>query len=761
MCGISGWILPDEELARAQKDAVETYLSCSLGAMEHRGPDSGGRVLLTHGAIGARRLAIIDVEGGDQPLANEDGSVVAVLNGEIYNFRGLRRELEAAGHRFRTRCDTEVLAHGYEEWGLDLPAKLQGMYAFAVWDSARRRLLLCRDRLGKKPLFYTTLAGGLRFASELKALLADGKLRPRLDVTALMLLLELQHLPPPFTPLEGIEQLSPGTWLVARPSGEGSAEKIDVAKGRYWDLVQSSTATPIGTTVSSSSRAASGAFGASGALEVSEAFRASGATAGTPHTAAARTSARSAVGGAVSTSRRTPGSTTSHLPAEFLARLSEVAARRTVADVPIGIFLSGGIDSSLVAAALVRAGHELHAYSVGFSDLRYDELDRARRVAQHLGLEHTYEIVGPPTPEDLSRLVWHLDEPLADSSAIPAFQVAAAASKHVKVVLSGDGGDEFFGGYPKHHLFSKIHPALSLAKRTPLRPALERAATLLLSGSLGSAKSRANGWGRHSRELFRRSRPFRRHGTLPEFLRTPTRQAAKALGLAALDEPSAYLDFLGAVPCFARPLALGEWVHDHPHRPPLDAPPSELLGSRDPWLGERLSLSTANSASAWPLMARLALYDALTELPGDILVKVDRTSMASSLEVRCPFLDHELVAWALSLPDSWRRRRGETKPLLRDAARMVLPPEIAAAPKRGFGVPLSDWMRGDLGVLATELLLDRRTIERGLIDPSYTAALIEANTSGADLGPRLWQLVVLELWARSFLDRVPPEPVTL
>lgn len=743
MCGISGWILPNQALALAQKDVVETYLSRSLGAMEHRGPDSGRQLLLTYGAIGARRLAIIDLERGDQPLTNEDGSVVAVLNGEIYNFRDLRRELEAAGHRFRTRCDTEVLAHGYEEWGVGLPAKLQGMYAFAVWDSKERCLLLCRDRLGKKPLFYTTLAGGLRFASELKALLADGKIRPRLDVTALMLLLELQHLPPPYTPLDGVEQLSPGTWLLARPSPQGSAEKMDIVNGRYWDLVQSPPASSTGTSQNTSLP------------------NASGATARSSHTETANTSRQSWVTMVGLSTKRHAASPTRDLPAEFLARLSAVAARRTVADVPIGIFLSGGIDSSLVAAALVRAGHELHAYSVGFSDLRYDELDRARRVAEHLGLEHTYEIVGPPTPEDLSRLVWHLDEPLADSSAIPAFQVAAAASQHVKVVLSGDGGDEFFGGYPKHHMFAKVHPALSLANTPLLRRALDRAATRFVSGFLRLERSQADRWGEHSRELFRRRSLFPMQGILPEFLRTPTRQAIKALGIAALDEPSAYFDFLGAVPCFARPLALGAWVRDHPDRPPLDAPPSELLASRDPWLGERLSIATAHSASAWPLMARLALYDALTELPGDILVKVDRTSMASSLEVRCPFLDHELVAWALSLPDFWRRRRGETKPLLRDAARMVLPPEIAAAPKRGFGVPLSDWMREDLGVLATELLLDRRTIERGLIDPSYAAALIEANALGADLGPRLWQLVVLELWARSFLDRVPPAPVTL
>jgi asparagine synthase (glutamine-hydrolysing) len=659
VCGISGWIFEDPERAETARSSIDAYMKASLDAMTHRGPDSGGMARLSTGSIGARRLAIIDVAGGDQPIYNEDGSVVAVLNGEIYNFADLRNRLAGSGHRFQTKTDTEVLVHGYEEWGLGLPERLEGMFAFAVWDDSNKVLLAARDRLGKKPFFYAGVDGGFRFASEIKALLADGHIRPEPDYKNLLVLLTLQHLPPPLAPLEDIRQLRPGEALVLKDGR--------LSTRIYWDIVEVAA-----------------------------------------HSAASPLS--------------------DPRPAEVLERIEEAAVRRTTADVPIGIFLSGGIDSSLVAAVLHRAGHALETFSVGFADARFDETPNARVVARHIGSVHTDMLVETPSREDIANIVWYLDEPLADSSSIPQFQICKAASSRLKVVISGDGGDEFFGGYLKHRRYARLRPLLSAASLVPG----------WVSRVLGDA---VDG-----------SRPTRlsRTSSLIESLvaasgRT-TRQISRALALARLKEADAYLDYLTTFPSFERRQIAGPQLADRIGADALEGPPSETL--------DRVSRCPSGLGILW----RLGLIDALTELPGDILVKVDRMSMANSLEVRSPLLDHKLVEWAFSLPDRARYRRGETKPLLRDAARMVLPPQIADAPKRGFGVPLSEWMRGDLGVLTAEVLLDGKTGERGWIQRSAAERLLSANLAGADMGPRLWQLLVLELWARAYLDSSPPSP---
>ncbi len=634
MCGISGWIFENEERASAQRPSIDAYLKASLDSMVHRGPDSSGSADLSCGAIGARRLAIIDIEGGDQPIFNEDSRKVAVLNGEIYNFIELRRTLEDRGHRFRTRTDTEVLVHGYEEWGADLPSHLEGMFAFAVWDEDARTLLAARDRLGKKPFFYTTQTGGIRFASEIKALLADGALHPHCDLQSILVLLTLQHLPPPLTAMKEVGQLRPGELLLF------SGGRIETR--RYWSL---------------SELAAN--FAESPPVR----------------------------------------------PAELLERLEEASRIRTRADVEVGVFLSGGIDSSLVAAVLRRCGYDFRTFSVGFADSRFDESPKARIVASHLGSRHTEMIVDSPSPRDIATVIWHLDEPLADSSAIPQYQICKAAASELKVVISGDGGDEFFGGYLKHHQFARLRPLLRLGALVP--------------------------------DAFRK----RLHGV--------SRRIARGLALSRQSEIDAYFDYLSTVPSAERSSVLGEAFSEAIDAKTIASPVSDLLA--DP-----IELPPGPG-----ILWRLAVTDGLTELPGDILVKVDRMSMANSLEVRSPFLDHRLVEWALSLPDSIRARRGETKPLLRDAARMLLPPEIAEAPKQGFGVPLSEWMRGELGVIAAEVLLDETTARRGWLKRSYIKDLFAANLAGKNMGPRLWLALVLELWARAYLDSSPPRPPAL
>lgn len=753
MCGISGWIFFSRERAEAERPRIESYMKAALASLSHRGPDASRSVWVGYGAIGARRLAIVDLSGGDQPIASEDGSVLVAFNGEIYNFRELRRRLESSGHRLRTNSDTEVLAHGFEEWSLDLPRYLVGMFAFAAIDVREPRLFLCRDRLGKKPLFYACFDGGIRFASELKALMADGLLRPRLAPESMAVLLELQHLPPPLTPFEDVHQLMPGTALVCElgaGTDAGGYLRSRARTVRYWDITDY-------------------AVGFAGSKEGLN-----------PHL-----EQQTPEGISSSLPDRHSSSSANPLVRETIDRLTESAVSRTFADVPVGIYLSGGIDSSLVAAVLARAGFELQAFSVGFSDLRFNEVEKARAVATHLSLPHAVTYVGEPTAKDLRDIVWYLDEPLADSSCIPSYQIAREASRELRVVISGDGGDEFFGGYPKHHAFAKLLPALVAVRA--LAPSAARDAAAALLGRLRGLLDPGNPSRRmaHSMATVKRSGGSQESRSRPTYLygspgrkgQALLRRGERFLRLASMSTSAAYLDFLAAIPVYERALAAGAWLEESLSPEILGRTAAEIVSAKDPVLGRVLGESASwhsfpRNAPAFaepfepktrPLgtLGHMALIDAVTELPGDILVKVDRTSMAWSLEVRSPFLDHRLVEWALALPDSVRSRRGETKPLLRDAVRALLPPEIASAPKRGFGVPLSEWMRGQLGVMAAEVLLDPQTASRGLIHPDYAAFVLQANAAGHDLGPRIWQLLVLELWARMYVDASPPRPYSI
>jgi asparagine synthase (glutamine-hydrolysing) len=597
MCGICGLLsrdVPDPGLVEGMNAAIV-----------HRGPDHGA--VESHGrcVLGYRRLSIIDLHTGDQPLANERGDVVAVFNGELYNFRELRRELESAGHEIRGTGDSPLIPHAYEEWGLGFAERLEGMFAIALWDRARERLVLVRDRLGKKPLLYARLSdGSLAFASETKALLRLPTLPRELDLDQLDAYLALQYVPR--SGLRAVEKVPPGSFVVAE---NGSARTE-----RYW----SPQAAP-----------ADGDWVERVREEVTAAVR-----------------------------------------------------RRLVADVPLGALLSGGIDSSVVVAAMAQAQAEpVRTFTVGFPDPRYDERSHARAIAERYGTRHEeLEIEAAP---DLDRLAHVFDEPFGDEAALPLLYVCDATRRHVKVALVGDGGDEVFGGYERYR-------AHSLAGRVP------RPAAALLANAL-EAFPRAH---REPRSTLFRVRRF--------------------LDAAAQPPHQRYARLVEVFPLELR---------------------------RRLWTDEALAHATA---TLLPKADDLRVVDIESYLPGDLLPKSDLASMAVSLELRSPFLDHRVVELGLALP----RELAFGKVALKRAFAADLPPEIAARGKTGFGVPLDRWFREELRPVAEELLLKR---DRGLFRRAELERLLREHAERRfDHGHRLWCLCMLELWQRTYVDAGRP-----
>jgi len=620
VCGISGLV------ARTAPDpGLVERMNASL---VHRGPDSGGVTPLGRCVLGHRRLQVIDLETGDQPATNEAGDVVVVFNGELYDFAHLRRELAARGHRVPGTGDTAVIPHLYEEHGPDFPSALGGMFAIALWDAARERLVLARDRVGKKPLHYVTLPdGGLAFASELKALFTLPGVHRELDPRALDAYLALQYVPGEEVGVGGIRRLLPGHVLVwedgrIRTSAfwELAPEPHDLAEGEWLELVRETV------------------------------------------TAAVR--------------------------------------KRLVSDVPLGALLSGGIDSTIVVGLMAQESSEpVRTFTVGVHDARYDERGPARVAASAFGTRHEELVVEPDPVELVSRLAGFLDEPLGDSAILPTFLISEVARRHVTVALSGDGGDESFAGYERY-------AAMGLARRigrVPVVPAL--AARMLRSLPNGRREPR--------------SAPFR---------------AARLLETAALPADERY----GALMEIFPP-ALRSKLYTSELRAALGAPSkaSALLGS-PPLAG----------------IPGLQALDARTYLPDDLLVKADRASMATSLELRSPLLDHEVLQLGLSLPPSLRLDGLRGKAALRRAFADLLPPEIAARKKTGFGMPLGTWFRGPLGELAGDLLLGPGAHGRGQLRMEAVERVLSEHVSGVrDHGHRLWCLLVLELWQRTWLER--------
>jgi asparagine synthase (glutamine-hydrolysing) len=625
MCGIAGVVStnrPDPGLVRRMCDVLA-----------HRGPDGTGVHEDGHAVLGMRRLAIIDVAGGNQPVYNEDRTVVAVFNGEIYNFAALRRELRGRGHRFTTSGDTECLVHLYEEFGDDLVHRLRAMFAFAIWDGRRRRLLLARDRVGKKPLFWRSDGRTLWFGSELKSLVQDPAVGRELDPVALHHYLTYQYVPAPWSIYRGIHKLAPGNLLVWQ---DGT-----VRLSRYWRL----DCTPR-EVVSED--------------EATEQLR------------------------------------------EYLLDATRV---RMVSERPLGAFLSGGIDSSAVVAAMARQTAErIKTFSIGFSDKQFDERRYARMLSERYDTDHHELVVTPSALEVLPTLSWHYDEPFADSSAIPSFYVARMSREHVTVVLNGDGGDELFGGYRRYLLMARAGrvPVLSL-----LRHGLDRVGSSL--ASRGAPRSALRTAGRVV-ELLGHPAP-RRYARLMSYF-TPEQKAA--LYSDALREQLAEVDSY------------------------------ELFD-------DAFADSRADSD-----VGRVMDVDVNTYLPGDLLVKMDIATMANSLEARSPFLDHHLMEWAAGLPTRLKVHGGTTKYLLKKAVAEWLPADLVTRPKMGFAVPLATWLRTDLSELSWDVLTDYTARSRGLFRPEAVAELLRQHRDGHDHGGRIWALVQFELWHRVFVDTPRP-----
>jgi asparagine synthase (glutamine-hydrolysing) len=604
VCGIAGLYSPAGMPNPERVDAMRA-------ALVHRGPDEGSTDVFGHCVLGHQRLKVIDLDTGHQPVSNESGDVLAVFNGEAYNFRRLRDDLRA--HEVRGTGDTPVLPHLYEESGPRFAARLDGMFALALWDAARERLVLARDRLGKKPLLWTRLPDGtLAFASELKALLRLPEVQRDIDLEAIDAYLALQYVPGNRTALRGIHKLPPGHVLIA----EGEAERVEP----YWTLEPAEPSTR---------------------------------------------------------------------EAEWLERVQtavrDAVRKRLVADVPLGALLSGGIDSSIVVALMAEASSRpVRTFTVGFADGRYDERSYAREVAERYGTMHEELQIDEDVAATLPRLVAAYDEPLGDEAAFPTFLIAEQARRHVTVALSGDGGDEAFAGYERY-------VAHGLAARIPA-PAARVGSTVLRTFSGARREPRS--------PLFR---------------------AARLLDVAGERPRDRYARLMEVFP-----LGLRRSLWTEPAR----ARPTKLEPVREG-------------------LAGLQLLDIATYLPGDLLLKADIATMAHSLELRSPFLDHEVVALGLALPDPLKVRGREGKVALRRAFANLLPPGVATRGKSGFGVPLGRWFRSDLREAAHDLL----ATDRGWFRQATVRKLLDEHESGrADHGHRLWCLLMLELWLREHVE---------
>jgi asparagine synthase (glutamine-hydrolysing) len=578
-------------------------------------------------ALGMRRLSIIDLAGGHQPMSGEDGTVTVVFNGEIYNYRELQTELEARGHIFQTNSDTETIVHAYEEYGASCVDRLRGMFAFAIWDKRQRELFIARDRVGKKPLYYTlTPRGTFIFGSELKSLLEHPEARREINVEALDAYLSLGYVPDPLSIFRDVHKLPPGHYLTFH---EG---RISVRQ--YWDFQ----------------------------YEVVEA--------------------------------RPEEDYLEEL--RFL--LDEAVKLRLVADVPLGAFLSGGIDSSSIVGLMSRhTDRPVKTFSIGFREDSYDELRYARLAASRFHTEHHEFIVTPEICHIVDELAWHLDEPFADSSAIPTYAVSKMAREHVKVVLSGDGGDELFAGYTRYGIERK-------------RSGFARLPRLLRHGVMQplSRNLPHGAWGRNY------------------------------LHNIALDPLSRYLDSV----------SFFNGLHKHSL---YSASFRSQLGGQ----GRALSLFKEYAARVHSedALDNLLYLDSKTYLPCDILTKVDRMSMAASLEARVPLLDHKLIEFVTRIPSSLKIKGAETKHIFKRAVRGLVPDEILDRPKQGFGLPIQKWINQELRGYIRDVLLDRRTRERGYFNQDYVTLLLDEHDRARrdNTGP-LWTLFMLELWHRAFLD---------
>ena len=624
MCGIAGFA--DSHLSSSPPtDLAFSAVHAMCEVIRHRGPDDEGVHVETGVGLGMRRLSIIDLSTGHQPIHNEDETIWIVFNGEIYNYRALRRELETAGHQFYTSSDTETVVHAYEEWGEAAFGRLRGMFGIAIWDRGRRTLLLARDRAGIKPLHYTMRGDRLYFGSEIKSLIAAGAVEREIDPEALDHYLSFLYVPRDRAIFKGVRKLPPGHYLTFKDG------RLDVRQ--YWQI---GTAEPFRGTADQAAHA----------LE---------------------------------------------------SVLADAVESHMVSDVPLGAFLSGGVDSSIVVGLMARASSRpVKTFSIGFDEPQFDELEHARRVASHFGTDHHEFVVRPDGLSILDRLIEHFDEPFADSSAIPTWYVSEMARRHVTVVLSGDGGDELFGGYDRY----LPHPRVARFDSLPL-PGKRQVASMV--------------W------------PLLPHGA----------RGKNFLRHVARSDNGRYLD---SIAFFQPDEKLALYSTDM----------QRLLGKNQ---AEDLLARHFSRFAALPPHSRMMRFDFETYLPEDVLTKVDRMSMAHSIESRVPLLDNEVIEFASTLPASLKISNGRRKHVLKEAGSRLLPREILDRRKQGFGVPLGVWFQGGLTEVFSDVLRSPTTRQRGYFAPAFVDRIVDEHLSGKrDHTLRLWQLLVFELWHRQYLD---------
>lgn len=631
MCGITGWANLDPRSAHPEGAADLLHSMCER--MVHRGPDSEGLLVTNGAALGMRRLAIIDLVTGEQPVYNEDKSVAVILNGEIYNYRDIRQDLERRGHTFRSQSDSEVLPHLYEEYADDMVQHLNGMFAFALWDAKRRRLLIARDRFGEKPLYWGVFANTLLFASEPKVLLAHPSVTSKLNLQALRQYLSFDYVPAPLTIYEGINKL-PAAHTLTLEDGKLQTKS-------YWRLSYKTRQPP----------------------------------------------------------------PTEHEAAEHLRDLLADSVRmRLVSDVPLGVLLSGGVDSSTVAALAVRASSDaVKTFSISFAESSFDESSYARAVAKFLGTDHHEERLSANLAANLvSEIGSWMDEPFSDPSLVPTYLLSRFTRKHVTVALGGDGGDELFAGYPMYrgHRWADNYAKVPRVVRSAI---IEPLVGLL---------------------------PVKTKNMSFDY------KATRFVAAAKYERVARHHIWFGSFTPAEQELLL--------------APEVLRITDGDIYREARIMQQECDSAD---VVEQMQSIDARLYLAEDILTKVDRASMAVSLEVRAPFLDPRVAEFAASLPANYKLRGRKTKYILKRAIEDYLPPFVTRRSKKGFGVPVAEWLKGKLRPLARDLLAPERVRKAGVFDPDYITRLQDEHERGvANHRKLLWTLLMFELWHESFIE---------
>lgn len=625
MCGIAGFVSPDNEVRFEERERLLDKM-CKI--ITHRGPDEQGMAVRGRAALGMRRLSIIDVKTGQQPIFNEDESLAIVFNGEIYNYRELKADLEKKGHRFKTNSDTETILLAYQEYGAEAVKKLRGMFAFAIWNFRNETLFLARDRIGKKPLFYSIAAdGAFVFGSELKSL----RLYPNIDLTidpaAVNAYLTFGYIPESLCIYTSVKKVEPGTTLTFRNG--------NISESTYWDIEYPTVE---------------------------------------------------------------PTRSEADYIEELREKLLDAVRCRLISEVPLGAFLSGGIDSSTVVGLMSKLSSEpVKTFSIGFNEDSFNELKYARIAAKHFGTDHHEFIVTPDLVDIVDELVWHFDEPFADSSALPTYMVSKMAREYVTVVLSGDGGDELFAGYTRYLVDKNRNIFNSLP--TTARAILAQVSKRLPHSAFG-------------------------------------KNYIYNISLTQLDR---YIDALTQFNLPQRKELLTSEFRSH-------------LQDRS-FESERLFREVAEIPSNEDPLVRLLYLDSKTYLPGDILTKVDRMTMANSLEARSPLLDQDVIDFAATIPSHLKLKGAETKYILKKTMEDLIPTDILYREKQGFGVPIEEWINNELSSRIRETLLSSNSISRGYFNKTYIETIYtEHGTGRRDNSHKLWTLFMFELWNQKFVD---------